>query len=456
MKEKIILSILVISVVIAGVIVFNQENHKDSVKKNKKLTATVMKIENNQVTVQDSNNIIYTFSVEDTELSLGDTINLEYKGSINKNKSKQENKVISYQEEKEKTDEDGVPISWKDDGIFSDFYILATKKLKNMTLDEKIAQLLLVRYPENNATEILKENQFAGYLFFAKDFKDKTKEEVINMISSLQQVSKIPILTAVDEEGGIVVRVSSNKNLRKERFQSPRDLYLEGGMDRIKEDTKEKSALLKELGLNLNLAPVVDVSTNPDDYMYERTLGENTELTSIYAKTVIDASKNTGVSYTLKHFPGYGNNTDTHTGTAVDNRTYEDIIENDLPPFQAGINSKAEAVLVSHNVVNSIDPDNPASLSSNIHNLLRNKLNFTGIIMTDDLDMGAITSTDDATVKAILAGNDLIITTDYEKSIKEIKEAIENKIIDESLIDKLAFRVIAWKYYKGLLFEQQK
>ena len=325
-----------------------------------------------------------------------------------------------------------------------------------MTLDEKIAQLLLVRYPENNATEILKENQFAGYLFFAKDFKDKTKEEVTNMISSLQQVSKIPILTAVDEEGGIVVRVSSNKNLRKERFQSPRDLYLEGGMDKIEEDTKEKSALLKELGLNLNLAPVVDVSTNPDDYMYERTLGENTELTSIYAKTVIDTSKNTGVSYTLKHFPGYGNNTDTHTGTAVDNRTYEDIIENDLPPFQAGINAKAEAVLVSHNVVNSIDPDNPASLSSDIHNLLRNKLNFTGIIMTDDLDMGAITSTDDATVKAILAGNDLIITTDYEKSIKEIKEAIENKIMDESLIDKLAFRVIAWKYYKGLLFEQQK
>ena len=142
--------------------------------------------------------------------------------------------------------------------------------------------------------------------------------------------------------------------------------------------------------------------------------------------------------------------------SAVDNRTYEDIIENDLPPFQAGINAKAEAVLVSHNVVNSIDPDNPASLSSDIHNLLRNELNFTGIIMTDDLDMGAITSTDDATVKAILAGNDLIITTDYEKSIKEIKEAIENKIMDESLIDKLAFRVIAWKYYKGLLFEQQK
>lgn len=456
MKKKIILSILLLIIAIVAVIGINQAKQKDQIKKNKKLTATVMKIEESQITVQDSNNIIYTFNFENKELSLGDTINLEYKGTINKNKNKQENEIISYQVEKEKTDEDKIPITWNDEGIFSDFYILATKKLKNMTLDEKIAQLLLVRYPESNATDILKANQFAGYIFFAKDFKDKTKEEIIDMTTSLQQVSKIPILTAVDEEGGIVVRVSSNENLRKERFSSPRDLYLEGGMDRIKEDTKEKSALLKELGLNLNLAPVVDVSTNPDDYMYERTIGENTEVTSTYAKTVIDASKNTGVSYTLKHFPGYGNNTDTHTGTAVDNRTYEDIIENDLPPFQAGINAKAEAVLVSHNVVNSIDSDNPASLSSDIHNLLRNKLNFTGIIMTDDLDMGAITSTDNATVKAILAGNDLIITTDYEKSIKEIKDVIENKIIDESLIDKLAFRVIAWKYYKGLLLEQQK
>ena len=186
--------------------------------------------------------------------------------------------------------------------------------------------------------------------------------------------------------------------------------------------------------------------------MYSRSLGQNTETTSTYAKTVIEASKDTGVSYTLKHFPGYGNNSDTHTGSSIDTRSYDDILNNDLPPFKSGIDQRAEAVLVSHNTVNSIDSNNPASLSASVHNLLRNELSFTGIIMTDDLAMGATSSIDNATVKAILAGNDLVITTDYATSFNDIKSAVENGTISEELINKLAFRVIAWKYYKGLMF----
>ena len=214
--------------------------------------------------------------------------------------------------------------------------------------------------------------------------------------------------------------------------------------------------MLYNLGINVNLAPVVDVSTNPQDYMYKRALGEDTQTTSIYAKTVISASKGHGVSYTLKHFPGYGNNGDTHGGAVNDDRPYDDIVKNDLPPFEAGIEAGAEAVLVSHNTVTNIDSSNPASLSPSVHNLLRNKLGFTGVIITDDLAMGATSSIDNVAVKAILAGNDLIITTDYEKSINEIKAALENNTINENLIDKLAFRVLAWKYYKGLLYENQK
>lgn len=272
------------------------------------------------------------------------------------------------------------------------------------------------------------------------------------MMTSLQKSAKIPILTAVDEEGGKVVRISSNPNLVSEKFKSSQQLYALGGFETIKNDTINKSNLLNSLGINLNLAPVVDVSTNPNDYMYERSFGQNTELTSTYAKTVINASKNLGVSYTLKHFPGYGNNDDTHNGITVDNRDYDDIVNNDLPPFKAGIDVGAEAVLVSHNIVANIDSSNPASLSTSIHNLLRNELNFTGIIITDDLAMGAISSINNATIKAILSGNDLIITTDYIESINEIKTAINDGTISEDLIDKLAFRVLAWKYYKGLMF----
>ena len=201
----------------------------------------------------------------------------------------------------------------------------------------------------------------------------------------------------------------------------------------------------------MNLAPVADVSINPSDYMYSRALGENADKTSEYVKTVIKASNGLGVTYTLKHFPGYGNNVDTHYGSSFDNRSYDDILNNDLPPFKAGIDEGALSILVSHNVVSSIDSDLPASLSYKVHNLLRNNLDFTGIVITDDLDMGATKDIKTSTVKAVLSGNDLIITTDYESSINAIKEAINNGEISDKLIDKLATRVVAFKYYKGMI-----
>ena len=334
--------------------------------------------------------------------------------------------------------------------LFGSYYDEAQKLLDDMTLDEKIAQVLLVRYLDDGK-EVLEKYQFGGYLFFEKDFKNKTEEEVKNMIEQLQQVSKIPILTAVDEEGGIVNRISTNPNLVESPFKSSQQLYQEGGLELIKEDTITKSNILSNLGINLNLAPVVDVSTNPSDYMYERSIGQNTQITADYAKTVIEASKNTKVSYTLKHFPGYGNNTDTHTGESVDNRTIENIKENDLPPFISGIEAKAEAVLISHNIVSSIDDSNPASLSKKVHELLTEELNFSGIIMTDAIDMGAISEIESATSKAIQAGNDLIITTDYITSINDIKNAIENNEITEEQLNKKVLKILAWKYYKELI-----
>ena len=334
--------------------------------------------------------------------------------------------------------------------LFGSYYDEAQKLLDDMTLDEKIAQVLLVRYLDDGK-EVLEKYQFGGYLFFEKDFKNKTEEEVKNMIEQLQQVSKIPILTAVDEEGGIVNRISTNPNLVESPFKSSQQLYQEGGLELIKEDTITKSNILSNLGINLNLAPVVDVSTNPSDYMYERSIGQNTQITADYAKTVIEASKNTKVSYTLKHFPGYGNNTDTHTGESVDNRTIENIKKNNLPPFISGIEAKAEAVLISHNIVSSIDDSNPASLSKKVHELLTEELNFSGIIMTDAIDMGAISEIESATSKAIQAGNDLIITTDYITSINDIKNAIENNEIAEEQLNKKVLKILAWKYYKELI-----
>lgn len=450
-KMKIWITVSVALCITSIFLILPKENPKNENSTNQ-LTAMVISISENDLILQDQKNVIYTLSNENINANIGDKIIIEYTGVLDN--EKEDALIVNYSTTTLSLDD--TLDEWLDNGIFSDYYKLAYEKMKSLTLEEKIGQILLVRYPDTKAIESLQKYHFGGFVFYAKDFKDKTISEVQEMTSSLQKNSHTALLTAVDEEGGKVVRISSNPNLVSTPFASSQELYESGGFDKIKEDTITKSKILKNLGLNLNLAPVVDVSTNPNDYMYERSFGQNTELTSIYAKTVIESSKGSGVSYTLKHFPGYGNNADTHNASVVDSRSYEDIENNDLPPFASGINAGAEAVLVSHNIVSSIDPDNPASLSTDIHNLLREKLDFTGIVITDDIAMGATQNIPNKTVKAILAGNDLIITTDYEESITEIKNAINDQTLSENLINKLAFRVIAWKYYKGLLWENEK
>ena len=414
------------------------------------LNATVINSNSKTLTIRDNNNLIYTLNLKNNTFLPGDNLVIEYTGLLDENVNLLNITPVSQ-------DEEDTAIRTTD-SIFDKFKDLANKKLQEMTLEEKIGQILLVKYPDDtNIKQIINDYKIGGFIFFEKDFKDKTTEEVQNMMNSLQKMSKIPLLTAVDEEGGDVIRISSNKKLIETEFLSPRQLYLQGGFDLIREDTKRKSAFLEKLGINVNLAPSVDVSTNSTDYIYNRTLGENASLTSTYAKTVIEASKtNNSVSYVLKHFPGYSNNEDSHKGKVVDTRTLDEIRENDLPPFEAGIKSNAEAILVNHNIVQSLDQNNPASLSANVHNFLVADLAFTGITMTDDLSMKAVSSIENVAVKALLAGNDIIITTDYEQSFNDIKKAVDDGIISEKLINEIAHKIISWKYYKGLMYDKQK
>lgn len=457
MNKKILLYFSIFLIVVTGGIMLMKSTNKNLIVETNKLTATVLSVSDDNLTVQDSENIIYTFHTKDFKFNAGDHIIIEYTGLLNKNTEHQNVTINDYSLERVSEDDfDTNTNDWDSNGMFKKYYTLANNKLSTLTLDEKIGQLFLVRYPDANQVALLQKYNFAGYIFYEKDFTDKNKSEVINMMSKLQSSAKIPILTAVDEEGGSVVRVSSNPNLVNSKFLSPSELYKEGGFEVIKQDTIRKSSVLDSLGINLNLAPVVDVSTDTNSYIYDRTLQQDTNLTSTYAKTVIDASKNGKVSFTLKHFPGYGNNGNTHIGTSTDTRSYDDIKNNDLPPFEAGIEAGADSILVSHNIVTAIDDVNPASLSKSVHNLLRNDLGFTGIIISDDLAMGAVSSIDNSAVKSILAGNDLIIVTDFQSSIEEVKDAVNNGTISEDLINKLAGRILAWKYYKGLMYENQK
>lgn len=151
-----------------------------------------------------------------------------FKKSPNNTIVNDEEYIIDSTQQEEPTIDDlqsKIPLEWQDNGIFKDYYEHAYEKLQTLTQDEKIGQLFLISYPSNNQIEILKQYQFGGYLFFEKDFKGKTENEVKTMIANLQKVSKIPLLTAVDEEGGTVVRISSNRNLAQSKFLSPMDLY---------------------------------------------------------------------------------------------------------------------------------------------------------------------------------------------------------------------------------------
>lgn len=339
-------------------------------------------------------------------------------------------------------------------GIFSDYCNQAKVKASEMTLEERVGQVFLARYPGEDAKAQIAAAHPGGYVLFAKDFKGKSKTAVKSELQSCQSASKIPLILGVDEEGGTVVRVSSNTALAPQRFLSPQSLFNQGGMAAIREDTRQKSQLLLELGLNLNLAPVADVSTNRNDFIYARTFGLSAQQTAEYVRNVVKEMNKENISGALKHFPGYGNNTDTHTGIARDQRPYSTFTSSDFLPFTAGIEEEVPCVLVSHTIVDCMDSDRPASLSPKVHQILREKLGFSGIIMTDDLSMEAIrdyTGGSDPAVAAFLAGNDLLLCSDLNQSYGALLEAVRSGQVSEERLNESVTRILAWKYSKGLL-----
>lgn len=447
MMKKII-PILGVTVLILFLIIIVIKVQKHEKGRYGKIEGTVIAKQDELLVFKDMDDFIYKLKANE-ELDTGDHAILEYTGVLNKNSSNSGVEIVS---STKLVNVQGEDLSkWTDNGIFSKFYTQAYNTLNTLSLDEKIGQLLLARYPEKD----INNYNVAGYVFFEKDFKDKTKEQVINMIDSLSKTAKIPLLTAVDEEGGKINRISTNPNLSASPFKGSKEIYDASGLDGIMEDIKNKSKLLSSLHLNVNLAPVVDMSTDTKSYIYDRTIGYGVDITSKYADTVIFASKGSEVSYVLKHFPGYGDNTDTHNGESTDDTPYDEIINNNILPFKAGIEAGAEAVLVSHNKFTSIDAT-PATLSSAIHNLLRSNLGFTGVIITDDLDMGATKNISDRYVNALLAGNNLLIVTDYDAAFKQIKSGIESGKVTEDYINKVVLRNLAWKYYKLLGFQTNK
>lgn len=330
----------------------------------------------------------------------------------------------------------------------------AAEIMQGMTLEEKVGQMFFARSPESDGAETVTKYQPGGYILFDRDFKGKTSDEVKEEIASYQSAAKIGMLIGVDEEGGTVRRVSKYEALCAEPFLSPQELYAQGGMELIISDTAKKAEVLKVLGINVNLAPVCDVSTDPDDFIYQRAFGKSAEETAEYVNAVVTQMNQSGIGCALKHFPGYGSNKDTHTGIADDKREYDIFVQNDFLPFEAGVGAGAGSVLVSHNIVEAMDGNGPASLSGKVHEILRNDLDFYGVVMTDDLYMDAIRDeygTGEAAVLAVKAGNDLLISSQMEEQYDAVLEAAQTEELTQGQIDEAVMKILCWKLSLGII-----
>ena len=348
-----------------------------------------------------------------------------------------------------------IPVNQEEEEIKEEIVLTKEEEILNsMTLEEKIGQLFIVRYENIDEEDEVKQYQLGGITFYGKDFRYEDKDSIIELINSLQSDVKIPMFMSVDEEGGSVARVSRWYQYRSEIFLSPRDYYEQGGLDLVLQMEEEKAQLLSSLGLNMNLSPVADISDKPGAFMYDRSLGEDAYTTAEFVCRTAKISADYGVGSVIKHFPGHGNNTDTHFYTTRDTRSLEELKENDLIPFQAAMDDGYSAVMIGHTVVEALDDEYPASLSKKVHDYIRNQMNFDGVIMPDALDMDTVSSSfngENVAVLAIMAGNDILCTSEYKEQYEAVLQAVKDNKISIEQIDKSVLRILRWKLQLGII-----
>ena len=336
----------------------------------------------------------------------------------------------------------------------------ARELLADMTLEQTVGQLFFARCPAADGAALMERCQPGGYLLFKRDVQDSaggwlTGEAFTARLEEYRRAAAVAPFFGVDEEGGTVTRASQNPNLFPGgKCLSPQKLYAQGGLEAISKDAQYKSEILLQYGINVNFAPVADVTTDPGDFMYDRAFGGDAAATADYVRTVVAAMDSCGMGAVLKHFPGYGNNRDTHTAAVVDNRPREQFTESDLLPFSAGMEWDNAAVLVSHNIVTCMDESLPASLSPAVYRVLREELGFAGVALTDDLAMDAVAdyaAGGQAAVLALQAGADMVVSSDLERDLDRVLQAVAEGSLSRDRVEEAALRVLQWKLRLGVL-----
>ena len=336
---------------------------------------------------------------------------------------------------------------------------LIEEYLSNMPLEDKVSQLFFVQ-PEaltgvdtavqasDMTKEALQEYAVGGIVMFSKNIQDR--DQICAMLANLQAYSKYPLFLGVDEEGGsLVARVANSGTISVPTFPNMMEIGNTGNPEEAYEVGRTIGTYLKDLGFNLDFAPIADVLVNPENQVIgERAFGSDAELVAKMVKRVVEGLQEQEVSAVLKHFPGHGGTeADSHEGTAILNRTLEELRSEEFLPFQSGIEAGADMIMVGHISVPEVTGDDtPATLSETvITDLLRNELGFDGIIITDSMSMGAIVDhygPGEAAVQVIRAGGDMILMPqDFVEARQAVLESFYQQEITEERINESLRRI---------------
>jgi len=337
--------------------------------------------------------------------------------------------------------------------------------VQNMTLDQKLGQMMIVQfvgptYSLDLSTMISQYHVGAALLFTANNnIADKVQlKGLIQQMQSNSSSSSIPMIVAIDQEGGTVDRLKALDGPRT----AAADIGATNDPGKAMAAGIQDAQDLASYGFNLNLAPVVDVTNVYNPQLYDRTYGNNAALVTKMAQAYLQGLQQSGkVSGTLKHFPGLGDvGVDPHLGVPDLYRSKSDLEAIDWAPYRALIQQgNVHAIMVTHEIVHAIDSSLPSSLSYKVvTGILRNELGFQGVIMTDSLTMEGITAyytEAQAAAMAVEAGSDLLMgasnPADVASMIQGIKQAIDSGEINQQRIDDSVRRILMLKYQMGLL-----
>jgi beta-N-acetylhexosaminidase len=335
--------------------------------------------------------------------------------------------------------------------------------MDDMTLHEKVCQLFVI-YPEaitgvsavisaGSATQkALEQWPVAGFLYDKKNLN--TRQQVTEMLTKVQTLTKIPLILTCDEEGGRVNRLMSTVGTT---WVGPMLDYKDDGTETAFANAQTIASDLISCGFNTDLAPVADVWSNPENTVIgDRAYSDDFEQAALLVAAAVEGFHAGGAACTLKHFPGHGNTSaDSHYGAVYVERTLEELRENELLPFQAGIDAGADMVMIGHLIVSDMD-DEPAPFSyAIVTQLLRQEMGFTGVVITDGLQMKAMTdsyTSGEIAVKAVQAGVDLLLCPQsLEQAVTALEDAVESGELSESRIDESVQRILLLKLRQGIL-----